>query len=128
MTELAQPVVLSTPPTIPQRREPAVNWQELAVTARFKPLAVANLCGLSVRTVQRHFRKHYRMTLGEWLRSYRLQLAYERLRAGESIKCVAIDLGYKQLSHFSRDFKNHFGCAPKFLNAADVTVPEGKLV
>src|SRR5687767_12223649 len=116
---MTKPVELVVPRSTLPIAEPstaAIDWQRLALKARFKPLAVAELCGLSVRTVQRHFRKRYGVTLGEWLRTYRLQLAYERLRMGESIKCIAIDLGYKQLSHFSRDFKKHFGCAPKFLN------------
>jgi AraC-like DNA-binding protein len=100
------------------QRAALVNWQNLAVEAQFRPVLLAEMCGLSLRTVQRHFKKRYGVTLGDWIRSYRLQLAYDRLRSGDPIKCVALDLGYKQLSHFSRDFKKLYGCAPKFLNEA----------
>ena len=93
----------------------STDWQSLAMTALFKPSAVADLCRVSPRTVQRYFKKSYGCTLGEWMRNYRLEIAYQKLIAGESIKCVAFDLGYKQLSHFSRDFKQRYGCAPKFL-------------
>jgi AraC-like DNA-binding protein len=101
--------------TIPSHISSHSDWQNLARNAHFKPAAVARLCGVSPRTVQRYFKKHYHCTLGEWMRNYRLEMAYQRLLTGESIKCVAIDLGYKQLSHFSRDFKTRYGCAPKFL-------------
>jgi AraC-like DNA-binding protein len=38
--------------------------------------------------------------------------AYSRLMAGHRVKEVAIDLGYKQVSHFSRDFKSAYGVPP----------------
>jgi AraC-like DNA-binding protein len=92
------------------------DWQSLAISAQFKPGRIAILCGVSARTVQRHFRRSYGCTLGQWLRTYRLDMAYQKLAAGEPIKCIAMDLGYKQLSHFSRDFKRQYGCAPRFLD------------
>jgi AraC-like DNA-binding protein len=42
----------------------------------------------------------------------RLNEAAHRVRAGHSVKNVAFDLGYKQLSHFSRDFKRAYGAPP----------------
>ena len=99
-----------------------LDWHNLAVTAQFRPRAVAAICGLSVRTIQRYFKKTYDTTLGEWLRTYRLELAYQKLCNGEPIKCVALDLGYKQLSHFSRDFKKQYGCAPRFLDRAQPAI------
>jgi AraC-like DNA-binding protein len=93
-----------------------LDWQNLAHRSQFKPGKIAQLCGVSSRTVQRHFRQFYGCTLGQWLRDYRLDTAYRRLAAGEAIKVVAIELGYKQLSHFSRDFKRQYGCAPSLLD------------
>jgi AraC-like DNA-binding protein len=106
-------------PSVAYQQAP-LDWKALAVTAEFKPGKLAALCGVCPRTVQRHFKKSYGMTLGEWLRNYRLEIAYQKLVKGEPIKCIALDLGYRQLSHFSRDFKKQFGCAPRFLDQAAV--------
>ena len=114
MTRSDQNPSLGFPTTVLSRKP--LDWHALAVSAQFRPSAIAEICGLSVRTVQRYFRKSYGCTLGDWMRQYRLELAYQKLSAGEPIKCVALDLGYKQLSHFSRDFKKQYGCAPRFLD------------
>ena len=42
----------------------------------------------------------------------RLDLAWRRLETAESVKEVAIDLGYTQASTFSRSFKDRFGITP----------------
>src|SRR4051812_9493487 len=96
--------------------EPNQKWDVLAHAAGYRPAELAQVCGVSLRTLQRHFRKSYNMTVREWLRASRLQSAYGRIKAGEPIKRVAIELGYKQLSHFSRDFKREFGMAPRYLD------------
>jgi AraC-like DNA-binding protein len=95
------------------------TWETLAVRAHYRPGELAGLCGISLRTLQRHFSSHYGCTLGAWLKNLRMQQAYSRVARGESIKCVAYDLGFKQLSHFSRVFKEAHGIAPKVL-AADL--------
>ena len=82
---------------------------------RFNPAALARDRGVSLRTLQRFFRKHYDMTISEWLRSLRLREAYSRLGAATCVKEVAYDLGYKRASHFSRDFKDFYGIRPSSL-------------
>jgi AraC-like DNA-binding protein len=96
---------------------PLDAWEALADRARFSPAALAALCHVSERTVQRHFRAHYNLTVKGWLNDLRLQRAYKRLLAGDRIKLVAFDLGFKQLSHFSRAFKEKFGCPPRHLSS-----------
>jgi AraC family transcriptional regulator, exoenzyme S synthesis regulatory protein ExsA len=76
---------------------------------------LARLCQVSMRTLQRHFRKHYNTTLSQWVRELRLERARIMLASAESVKCVAFDLGYKQPSHFTRDFKDRFGVPPSTL-------------
>jgi AraC-like DNA-binding protein len=47
-----------------------------------------------------------------WLFEQRQRQALELLRDGSSVKETAIILGYKSPTHFSRDFKKHFGYSP----------------
>jgi len=90
------------------------TWEKIAVEAGYKPVKMAELCSVSLRTVQRHFQKHYALSVKDWVRSVRMEEAKRQILAGNSIKCVAIDLGFKQTSHFSRVFKTSFGVAPSF--------------
>ena len=89
------------------------DWKTLATKANYRPSDLAKICCVSLRTLQRHFRREYRLTISEWIKSNRLERARTRLLAGEAIKKVAYDEGYKQLSHFSREFKKRFGVAPR---------------
>ena len=92
------------------------TWETLAVQAKFCPHALAALCNVSLRTLQRRFDKTYGMPVGHWMRQLRLALAYNRIATGESVKSVAYDLHFKQLSHFSRVFKEAYGVAPTLIS------------
>jgi transcriptional regulator GlxA family with amidase domain len=94
------------------------EWEVLAKEANYRPCDLAFLCQISLRTLERHFQKHYNVTVGQWLRELRLREAYDSLKEGKSVKEVAFDFGYKQVSHFSREFKAHFGIAPSLLLTA----------
>jgi AraC-like DNA-binding protein len=100
----------------------ADSWEKLAFKAQFKAQNLAHLCNVSLRTLQRYFAKNYNCTVTDWLRSIRLDAAYRRLKSGDRVKEVAIDLHYKQLSHFSREFKRQHGIAPSYLNAGITSV------
>jgi AraC-like DNA-binding protein len=89
-----------------------MEWERIALVAEFRPRELAKQCGVSLRTLQRLFRSRYQMSLSEWLRDVRMRQAYIRLRDGQRIKEVAYGLGFKQLSHFSREFKKEFGISP----------------
>jgi AraC-like DNA-binding protein len=93
------------------------DWEVLAQQAGFRPSELAGLCQTSLRTLERHFQKNYGLTVSQWLRDYRLKQAYQSLQQGKAVKEVAYDHGYKQMSHFSREFKNQFGISPSFLSA-----------
>ena len=100
------------------------TWESLALASNFRPGLLAHRCSVSLRTLQRHFTKHYGITLSESLRRMRLSLAFARLQNGERIKCVAYDLGYKQLSHFSRDFKRFYGVPPSAIQPCLQLLPD----
>jgi AraC-like DNA-binding protein len=97
------------------RLEYIQQWESLAEKAGYRPSELAGLCQISLRTLERHFQKNYGVTVSQWLRELRLGKAYQNLLLGKAVKEVAFDQGYKQVSHFSREFKNHFGVNPSFL-------------
>jgi AraC-like DNA-binding protein len=96
------------------------TWETLAVQAKFCPHALATLCNVSLRTLQRRFDRTYGMPVGHWMRQLRLARAYNRIACGETVKSVAYDLHFKQLSHFSRVFKEAYGVAPTLISPRGV--------
>lgn len=94
------------------------EWEVLAHKAGYRARELAYLCQTSLRTLERHFQKNYGTTVSEWLRERRLKRAYASLQEGKSVKEVAFEQGYKQVSHFSREFKSQFGVSPSFLSSA----------
>jgi AraC-like DNA-binding protein len=88
------------------------EWERLAIMARFDCKELAKLNKLSVRQLQRVFHNTFGRTPQDWLNERRILTAQQLLRNGSSIKGVAIDLGFKQSSHFCRQFKIVCGITP----------------
>jgi AraC-like DNA-binding protein/mannose-6-phosphate isomerase-like protein (cupin superfamily) len=79
-----------------------------------KPMAVrCSEVGVSVRTIQRVFRKEIGIDFESWRRQVRLTKAVELLVSGCSIKEVAHKVGYCQPSAFVEMFRRTFGTTPK---------------
>lgn len=73
----------------------------------------ADIANRSLSAFKRDFEKHYHTSPGKWLTKRRLQRAMDILQSGHSsIGEVAIECGFKNLSHFSRVFKERYGMAP----------------
>ncbi len=63
--------------------------------------------------VARLFRTHYGMTMGEYVRSLRIERASEALAATDTpIGEISTVLGFSDQSHFGRVFKKHTGMTP----------------
>ena len=85
------------------RKEPADN----------APLAhLARLAGMSRYQVIRAFRAVTGLTPHAWQLNQRVNLARERIRAGESLVDVAYALGFADQAHFHRVFKAYAGITP----------------
>jgi len=101
--------------TLPkEHRALAVAEAVMANPAHLKPLAA--LCasvGVSVRTIERVFRKDVGTDFESWRRQVRLMKAVELLVSGCSIKEVAFAIGYRQSSAFVEMFRRTFGTTPK---------------
>jgi len=74
----------------------------------------ARLCGRSVSTFKRDFKKLYHTTPGKWLLKKRLQLACNlMLNTDFTIQQICYDCGFESDSHFIRSFKDEYGDTPK---------------
>jgi len=69
---------------------------------------------LGVRQLQRLFGEHVGVSPKWMIRRYRLQEAAERIAASASVDWsrIALELGYADQAHFSRDFKRMIGKSP----------------
>ncbi len=90
------------------------DLEELAKTARYNARALAKLCNLSTRQLQRRFKRDFGRTPQDWLDERRLKAAQEKLLNGLQVKAVALECGFKQTSHFCRCFKSAYGTTPSY--------------
>jgi transcriptional regulator GlxA family with amidase domain len=88
------------------------DWPELAQKANWSGGQLAELCAVSPRTLERHFRRYFAKTPKGWLLEHRHKQAKKFLKNGFSVKETAAILGYKKANHFSQAFKKHFGICP----------------
>jgi AraC-like DNA-binding protein len=102
------------------------DWEQLAPLARFDAGELAGLCGISLRQLQRDFQRQLAQAPQEWLNEQRLKTATRMLLTGQPVKVVAWELGYKQPSHFCRQFKDYHQLTPKQFVALELILM-GKL-
>ena len=83
-----------------------------AATAHYEANKLAAMCHLSVRQLEREFRLRFARSPQDWLNKQRLEASQELLLSGLPVKKVAIELGFKQASHFNRQFKLQYNVTP----------------
>jgi transcriptional regulator GlxA family with amidase domain len=89
------------------------RWEQLAGTARYDAKELAKLCNLSVRQLERDFSRLLARSPQDLLNEQRIKAAQQRLLSSQPfIKVVALELGFKQVSHFCRQFKEQTEMTP----------------
>jgi AraC-like DNA-binding protein len=74
---------------------------------------IASYTGRSLAVFKRDFKKVSRLSPQKWLIQRRLEAAHDKIRHdGKKVSDVCFEVGFKNLSHFSRVFKEQFGYAP----------------
>lgn len=86
--------------------------ESLAVTSHYDVRELARLCTISPRQLQREFRRRFACSPQDWLNEQRIRAAQQLLLLGQPVKVVALELGYKQTSHFCRHFKRQLNMTP----------------
>ena len=74
---------------------------------------MASYTGRSLASFKRDFRKVSELSPLKWIINRRLEAAYDLIRrGGASITDICYHVGFKNLSHFSKVFKEKYGMAP----------------
>ena len=75
---------------------------------------IANYTGRSLSTFKRDFKKCSTLSPREWLIHHRLEAAHELIRkGGRKVSEICFEVGFKNLSHFSKIYKERYGISPK---------------
>lgn len=88
------------------------QWDRLAADSVYNSRKLARLKGVTPRQLQRIFQTQFGRSPQQWLNEQRVLAAKGLLRIGAPIKKVSNDLGFKQTSHFCRQFKIMNGLTP----------------
>jgi AraC-like DNA-binding protein len=115
VTELASASPVPTGVSLPEDARASAVARAVLDGGQFtSPLA--SLCrsaGVSVRTIQRVFRKELGVDFETWRRQVRLMKAIERMAGGESVKAAAFHVGYREPSTLVALFHRIFGMPPR---------------
>lgn len=77
---------------------------------------LAEYTGRSLSSFKRDFRKISDLTPQKWLIQKRLEVAYDMLKEqNKKVSDVYLQVGFKNLSHFSQAFKKRYGLVPSTL-------------
>ena len=88
------------------------NWAELAEQTKWSAAALARHCGVSVRSLHRHFMGNGGKSPKAWLNEDRQRRMDQMIRSGVPVKAAASSLGFKHPTNFTRFFKKRFGVCP----------------
>ena len=89
------------------------DWDERLAGTRWQAKALAQACGIGEWELRHYVHCKFGWGLHEWIRSKRMQEAVLLLEKKVQIKNIWPELGYRQASHFSRDFKLFYGVSPR---------------
>jgi AraC-like DNA-binding protein len=93
-------------------------WSCTARDCGYSVAEMARRLKISNRGLQRHFQRCAAGTPKKWVKTERMLVASQLLPHFSSIKEVAFELCYRQVSHFCRDFKLFYCQTPiEYLSA-----------
>jgi transcriptional regulator GlxA family with amidase domain len=88
------------------------DWTDLARKASYSTAALAALCGISVRQLERRFDREIGESPEQWINMLRANDAMKLLQDGGMVKEVAAILGFENPESFTRDFTKIFDISP----------------
>ena len=89
------------------------DWEKFAEEESFNVEAMALCCRVSVRTLERFFRRELRKSPRSFVTALRYRRAAKLLQEGFSNKAIVELLGLAGETHFCRQFKKLYGVSPQ---------------
>ena len=104
--------------------EKAVNYIEENYYRNIKVSDVAKYAGIDVSYFSRIFKQAFQINVIEYIQEFRLESAKKMLlNTTKSVKEVADENGFKNVSYFVKCFKKRYGCTPNtFKSMQSITV------
>lgn len=95
----------------------------------------ADLLQMNIEPTQlrRWFKKYYQTTFHAYQRSLRMNTAFQKISAGDTVSSAAFDTGFESLSGFTERFRSVFGNAPlksketKVISLKQIPTPLGPM-
>ena len=91
---------------------PPIDMTDLAHTCGYRVAPLANELGISQRKLEKEFQTALSVGPKYWLKWHRMIRAQLMIKDGDSLKEVAMDLGFKNYDTFRREFKTFFNVTP----------------
>ena len=114
------PVQEHFPSSAMQRIEPAVQYIDVHYKRTIKLDDLAQICCMSPNHFHKLFKQALNMTPSNYQTVLKMNAALRLLDATEnSIKNIAVDLGFVDNAHFTKTFKIHYGLSPKSYRAIE---------
>jgi len=74
---------------------------------------IANFTGRSLASFKRDFKKISNLPPRKWLMQKRLEVAHDKIKhQKQKVSDVYLEVGFKDLSHFSKSYKENYGYSP----------------
>jgi AraC family transcriptional regulator len=104
----------------PDQKGGLASWRQRIIDDRVHSEAespsvkeLAKLCRISDRQLRRGFKASHGCSISEYLGQMRIEAAKRRLATSDSLKSVALGLGYSSQSSFTAAFRHATGTTPK---------------
>ncbi len=89
------------------------SWEKVALAGKFQPEAMAALCLISLRTLERFFASDFKTTPVDWARRLRCRMARQLIDAGWKNTAVVRELFFGNESHLCHEFHRFYGVSPQ---------------
>jgi AraC-like DNA-binding protein len=99
--------------SMPKLNTDLQHWEQAAEKANYCASRLSREFHISRRQLERYTLKLFGRSPQRWLNGQRINKSPQILKNELLVKTAAFELGFKQASHFSREFKLRYGMSPR---------------